>query len=216
MHPFVTYGAVGFAIVASGVMALVITSSQAPPPAPRHETASAAGERAPTTSSIWTANPKELVNTRYGISFKYPNDWGPGPRHDASVRESVGRRDGAFCYVFVYEQRLPADDTGRPTELGRVLRGFEPRHLQLKIPGLKTTVDSFERSTLGGQESRRFLINFQHNLIGHIKVRGQATLRDFGGIGIGCAAPVEIFSGPDLQAAFDLVFRTFAFDGRAR
>ncbi len=179
----------------------------------------AAPERAPSAAteiSIPPANTDEIHNSTYGFSFHYPREWGTGPFHDRRVRQSVGRRDGVFCYVSIMEHRFAAGESGTPQYLAAEMRSLSTRHLERQIKGARIRADRFEKSALGGQEARAFTVDVTGAPEGHLKMTGQVTLRDYGVVFLGCVAPSDRFNDFDVQDAFKTVQRTFRFDGRAR
>jgi hypothetical protein len=176
------------------------------------------GAREATPAAERTATPPpdsaEVRNGRYGFSFRYPKEWGAGPRNHPSVLESVGRRDGVFCYVSVLGEKVASDETGKPKDLRRMMNGLTTKHLE-KLPAAFGTVkvDTFEKSTLGGQDARFFVITA--NPQGQeLKLRGHATLRNYGAVFLMCVSPGDRFQERDVQAAFRLAHQTFAFEQR--
>lgn len=200
--------AIAGAIGAAGAYALATS--------PLFEAAPAGTSGATDESPRPPANAERIQNSAYGFSFHYPREWGTGPFHDRRVRESVGRRDGVFCYVSVIEHRFDADESGRPRQLIAEMRALSMRHLERQIKGARLKAERFEKSTFGGQDARAFVIDVTGALEGHLKMTGQVTLRDYGVVFLGCVSPADRFNDFDVQDAFNLVQRTFRFDGRAR
>lgn len=164
------------------------------------------------------ANTTELRNDRYGFTFRYPQEWGQGPRYHASVRESVGRRDGVFCYVSVLEKAVPSDETGKPKDLRRLMSGLKPEQFErMIVMGATTKVDSFEKATLGGQDARSFVVDVKAGAGASMrqgKLIGYATLRHFGAIFLICVAPQGLHADAGVQKDFRTAFTTFKFTGR--
>lgn len=171
----------------------------------------AAAERAP-------PNTAEIRNARYGFSFRYPQGWGQGPRYHPSVRESVGRRDGVFCYVSVMEKPVASDANGRPKDLRRHMAGLRPEHFErVMVMGAKTKVETLEKATLGGQEARSFIVDVKAGAGATMrqgKLIGYATLRHFGAIFLICVAPEGLHADAGVRKDFRTAFTTFAFTGR--
>ncbi|MBL8663654.1 MAG: hypothetical protein JNM29_12540 [Candidatus Odyssella sp.] len=163
-------------------------------------------------------NTAEIRNARYGFSFRYPQDWGQGPRYHQSVRESVGRRDGVFCYVSVMEKPVASDASGKPQDLRRHMAGLRSEHFErVFVPGAKTKVESLEKTTLGGQEARRFVIDVKAGAGAALrrgKLIGYATLRHFGAVFLVCVAPEGLHEDAGVRKDFATAFATFAFTGR--
>ena len=157
----------------------------------------------------------EIRNTRYGFAFRYPKAWNAGPRNHESVRESVGRRDGVFCYVSVLGNAVASDDTGRPKDLRRLMNGLTTAQLE-KLPAQfgKVKVEAFERTTLGGQDARGFVIDVKP-FGAELKMQGYATMRNYGAVFLMCVSPSDRFAERDVQAAFRMAQQTFTFDQRA-
>jgi hypothetical protein len=171
----------------------------------------AATERAP------PANTAELRSSQYGFSFRYPQEWGQGPRYHPSVRESVGRRDGVFCYVSVLERPLASDASGKPNDLRRHLAEIKPVHFERLMLGATLKVEKLERSTLGGQEARSFTIDVKAGPGASMrqgKLIGFLTLRHYGGVFFACVAPEGLHADASVQANFQTAFTTFKFTGR--
>ena len=160
------------------------------------------------------ADTAEVRNDRFGFSFRHPKDWGAGPRNHPSVQESVGRRDGVFCYVSVLGEKVPSDETGRPKDLRRLMNGLTAAHLE-KLPVVFGTVkvETFEKTSLGGQDARGFVIDSKGRA-GELKLQGFATLRNYGAVFLMCVTPTERFADPEAQAAFRLAYKTFVFEQR--
>ena len=162
------------------------------------------------------ADTAEVRNGRFGFSFSYPRDWGDGPRYHASVQESVGRNDGVFCYVSIFEKPVPSDATGKPTALRRLMKGFTAQVLEsTPIPGATTKVDSFANATLGEQEARFFVLDAKGGpgaTLRQGKLHGYATLRNFGAVFLICVAPDGRYAEADVRAAFKVAHKTFRFD----
>jgi hypothetical protein len=163
-------------------------------------------------------NTTELRNDHYGFTFRYPSDWGQGPRYHDSVKESVGRRDGVFCYVSTFDKPVPSDETGKPKDLRRHMSGLKPDQFErMFVLGATTKVESFGKATLGGQEARTFVIDVKAGAGASMqqgKLQGYATLRHFGAVFLICVAPENTHAAPDVQAAFRTAFTTFQFTGR--
>ena len=160
-------------------------------------------------------NTAELRSERYGFSFRYPQNWGQGPRYHSSVRESVGRRDGVFCYVSTFDKPVPSDEDGTPNDLRRHMSGLKPSDFEkFAVMGAKMKVESFERATLGGQDARSFTVNVtagEGASMRQGKLIGYATLRHFGAIFLICVAPDCLHADPGVQADFRAAFTTFKF-----
>lgn len=156
----------------------------------------------------------EIRNTRYGFAFRFPKDWTAGPRNHPSVQESVGRRDGVFCYVSIMGEYVASDDTGRPKDLRRLMNGLTTKHLE-KLPVAFGTVkvETFEKTPLGGQDARAFVIDAKGRA-GELKLKGHATMRNYGAVFLICVSPTDRFAEPDVQAAFRLAHKTFTFEQR--
>lgn len=156
----------------------------------------------------------EIRNSRYGFAFRYPKDWTAGPRNHPSVQESVGRRDGIFCYVSVLGEKVASHDTGRPKDLRRLMNGLTTKHLE-KLPAAFGTVkvESLEKTTLGRQDARAFVIDVKSRG-GELKMQGYATMRNYGAVFLMCVSPTDRFAEPDVQAAFRLAHKTFTFEQR--
>jgi hypothetical protein len=179
----------------------------------------AAGTAAVTTErEAPPAKTAELRSDRYGFAFRYPEDWGQGPRYHPSVRESVGRRDGVFCYVSVFEKPVASGADGTPKDLRRLMNGLTAAQFEkMAVPGAATKVDSFGKATLGGQDARSFVIDAkgaEGAAMRHGKLQGYATLRHFGAVFLICVAPIERHSDADVQAAFRTAHATFKFIAR--
>lgn len=170
------------------------------------------------TESTPPPNTAELRNGKYGFSFRYPQEWGQGPRYHPSVRESVGRRDGVFCYVSVMEKPVASDETGKPKDLRRHMSSLKPEHFErMMFAGATTKVDRFEKATLGGQDARSFTIDVKAGAGASMrqgKLIGYATLRHFGAIFLICVAPEGLHADAGVQADFKTAFATFKFTGR--
>lgn len=178
-------------------------------------------ERAATPAVERTAPPAdtaEIRNGRYGFLFRYPKDWGSGPRYHSSVKESVGRRDGVFCYVSVMEKEFPSDASGRPKNLSRHMSGLTASKLEgSPIPGATTKVVSFGTATLGGQDARHFVLDAkgaEGASLRQGKLHGYATLRHYGAVFLICVAPEGRYAEADVQAAFRIAHATFKFIDR--
>jgi hypothetical protein len=160
-------------------------------------------------------NTVELRNGKYGFAFRHPQQWGQGPRYHPSVRESVGRRGGVFCYVSVMEKPVASDASGKPKDLRRHMNGLKPEVFERAIlPGATTRVDRFEKATLGGQDARSFTIDVKAGAGASMrqgKLIGYATLRHFGAIFLICVAPEGLHADPGVQADFRTAFTTFKF-----
>jgi hypothetical protein len=156
----------------------------------------------------------EVRNGRYGFAFRYPKEWGAGPRNHPSVQESVGRRDGVFCYVSVMGEKIASDETGKPKDLRRLMNGLTTRHLE-KLPAAFGTVkaETFEKTMLGGQDARFFIITAKPQGA-ELKLHGYATLRNYGAVFLMCVSPGDRFAERDVQAAFRLAHQTFTFEQR--
>jgi len=174
-----------------------------------------AGEAAAATERAATPTEgAEIRNTRYGFTFRYPKDWVAGPRNHPSVQESVGRRDGVFCYVSIFGEKVASDDTGRPKDLRRLMNGLTTKHLE-KLPAAFGTVkvESFEKTRLGGQDARAFVIDAKPRG-GELKMQGYATMRNHGAVFLMCVSPTDRFAGRDVQSAFRLAQKSFTFEQR--
>jgi hypothetical protein len=164
------------------------------------------------------ANTAEIRNIQYGFTFRYPQEWGQGPRYHASVRESVGRRDGVFCYVSVMEKPVASDDSGKPKDLRRLMAGLKAEHFEkMMVMGATTKVDRLERATLGGQEARSFTIDVKAGAGASMrqgKLIGYATLRHYGAVFLICVAPEDLHTDAGIQKDFRTAFTSFQFTGR--
>ncbi len=174
-----------------------------------------AGAEVATERAAAPADTAEIRNGRYGFSFRYPKDWSTGPRYHTSVKESVGRRDGVFCYVSVLEKTFASDATGKPKDLRRLMSGLTADKLEgTPIPGVTTKVDSFGKATLGGQDARGFVLDAKGAVGATLrqgKLYGHATLRSYGAVFLVCVAPEDRHAEADVQAAFRLAHATFRF-----
>lgn len=162
-------------------------------------------------------NTTELRNDQYGFTFRYPENWGQGPRNHPSVRESVGRRDGLFCYVSVTEKPVESDESGKPKDLRRHMASLKPEHFERLMIGAALKVEKFEKATLGGQEARSFTIDFKAGTGASMrqgKLIGYATLRHYGAIFLGCVAPDGLHADGGVQKDIRTAFTSFQFTGR--
>jgi hypothetical protein len=161
-----------------------------------------------------TPNTAELRSDQYGFTFRYPENWGQGPRYHPSVRESVGRRDGVFCYVSVLERPLPSDASGRPNDLRRHLAEIKPEHFERMMAGATLKVEKLERANLSGQEARSFTIDVKAGPGASMragKIIGYVTLRHYGGLFFACVAPDGLHADAGVQTDFQTAFTTFKF-----
>jgi hypothetical protein len=165
-----------------------------------------------TTVAAAPAEGAELRNGRYGFSFRHPQGWQSTPVNQQNVVAAVARPDGVLCMVTVNELRLPSDASGKPEQLSRMLAGFNPSHITQAVPGAGAKVSAFEKSTLGGQEARRFVLEASLPPLGALKISGHATLRGFGAIVLMCMAPERLLGASDVKAAFALVHKSFRFE----
>jgi len=159
-------------------------------------------------------NTAELRSDHYGFTFRYPQNWGQGPRYHPSVRESVGRRDGVFCYVSVLEKPLASDASGLPKDLRRLMAEFKPEHFERLMLGATLKVEKFEKATLSGQEARSFTVDVKAPPGASMrqgKLMGYVTVRHYGGVFFACVAPEGLHADAGVQKDFRTAFTTFKF-----
>jgi len=179
--------------------------------APQARPAAERGDK-PAATAVIPAEGVEHRNSRYGFSFRHPEDWRSTEVPQPHVAATVARADGALCMVTVNEARLPVDPNRDPETLSRMLAGITPSHLTQAIPAADAKVSSLQKSALGGQEARSFVVEATVPPLGALKINAHATLRSFGAIVLMCMAPERIVGDSDVKSAFALVETSFRFD----
>jgi hypothetical protein len=171
-----------------------------------------APERGEKPAAIAPSEGVEHRNSRYGFSFRHPEGWRSTQVPQPNVVATVARPDGPLCMVTVNEARLPVDPDRDPQALSRMLAGFNPAHITQAVPAAGAKVSSFQKSTLGGQEARSFVLEATVPPLGALKINGHATLRKFGAVVLMCMAPGRLDGDSDVKSAFKLVQTSFRFD----
>jgi hypothetical protein len=179
--------------------------------APQARPAPERGEK-PATAAATPTEGVEHRNSRYGFSFRHPEGWRSTEVPQPNVVATVARPDGALCMVTVTEARLPVDPDRDPQALSRMLAGVTPAHLTQAVPAAGAKISSFQKSTLGGQEARSFVLEAAVPPLGQLKINGHATLRRFGAVVLMCMAPERVAGDSDVKGAFKLVQTSFRFD----